>query len=165
MIINNWELKSDFYSINPQLKLFYQKYDKEFTSDMLWGISLMIDFDSKFISLPFEDRLDLVSSELKVSRKILERYVNLIENDYQNTFEAVEMKVLRNWQKKMRERDDFLGNTPYDLDNVDTLDKMMANTKKLYDDLERVKKDLERVKNVNIGTAGRERSLSDKREI
>lgn len=176
MIVNNWELSSNFYSINPQLKIFYNKYDKSFESDMLWALSLMIDTESKFVSLPYDDRLTLIASELKVNKKKLDKLVNDIQLDYQNTFESVEIKVLKNWQSKMKERDIFLNDTKYTLGEIsdkgawvggtaDVLDKMLSNTKKLYDDLERIKKDLEKVKDVTSGVAGRERSLSDKREI
>lgn len=46
------------------------------------------------------------------------------------------------WEKKLIERDEFMEKKPYNEANHDMLDKMMSNTKKLWDYYEQALKDL-----------------------
>jgi hypothetical protein len=47
------------------------------------------------------------------------------------------------WDKKMKERDDFIDKTPYDSSSFDMLDKMMGATFKMYQQYQTIKSQLD----------------------
>ena len=91
--------------------------------------------------------------------------------------ETVAIRTLRGVEEKLSERDTFLRNTPYDkgdddllLDvgdwakRIDTIDKMLANTEKLYNLYEKARKVVEQEESVTA-MGGAQESLSDQEII
>jgi hypothetical protein len=74
-------------------------------------------------------------------------------------------RSLRNWKKKLEERDEMLSSIAYTLENAAELDKILAQTDKLYSQYERVAKALAIENQEAKVRGGRQLSLSDKGEI
>lgn len=183
--VNFWEVNKEFKTIEPFKKLYSndKTKNKQQSSLTMWFVALCYDFDSKFFNLDESDRIAIVgkdfcgsesfySSNKSVIDSCIERYVHITDSPAQ--------KALREWNDKMMERARFMKNTVYTADsyemndygkqvlikgNAELLDKMMSNTKKLYDDLKRINEELSKEELSAIGKGGRVASLSDSGEI
>ena len=183
-VLNTFDTSADFWTLNPQLKIpeiFNTLYTKDKSkgksesSMVMWAIALYLDTDSKFANLPDKDRQDLIINDYLKDKKFkFQNYKDEMEL-YSKLCLTQAQRSLNMWNKKMREREEFMGSTPYTLGTKSTkgyfggtasiLDGMMGNTKKLYDDYQRVIKELEKDQMEEIGLSNRESSLSDKGEI
>lgn len=181
----NGTIDDNFWILNPELKIpqaFNELYssdkskDKEDSSKLLWGVFLLIDTDSKFANLPESDRKELIEKDyFKVNKfdwKTLKSQVKL----YETLLLTPAKRALKVWNDKMDERSDFLKSTKYDIGTpndrgqlvggtAEIIDKMMSNTKKLFDDYQRVIKDLEEEKTREKSKGNRKTSLTDSGQI
>jgi hypothetical protein len=154
-LVEAFDTENNFWEANPQLKVagpFKKVYtndksrNKENSSRLMWTVALIWDRGSKFYNQPESDKVMLLfddhfgdpnyykNNQQKVD-ELRDFYIKLTETTAERTLSGIE--------KKLMERDAFLNATHYDLGEkgdrgyvygtVDTLDKMMANTKKLYD--------------------------------
>ena len=95
---------------------------------------------------------------------------------FQLLTETPAIRSMKLWQKKMRERDAFIMATPYSMgrpdengklvgDTAADLDKMLANTAKLYDQLAKVQASLEEEKSNKRSAGGAKASASESGKI
>lgn len=154
-LIDGFDTDNNFWTANPQLGIvgpFKKLYTndksrgKAISSKLMWSVALIWDRGSKYFSQPESDKILLVfedyfgdknyyKNNLEKITELKDFYIRLTETTAERTLSGIEAKL--------RERDAFLKDTHYDMGEkgergwqwgtVDTLDKMMANTKKLYD--------------------------------
>lgn len=119
---------------------------KSFSSKLAWCIKLIWDRGSDYYNLEELEKTELVFGDVMgnknypVKNKVL---VDELTAFYIRTQTTVAKRTLTGIEEKLLERDVFIKNTPYELGaltergyvggTVDTLDKMMANTYKLYE--------------------------------
>ena len=182
----------NFWIENPDLKYVGRTkvlYDedksksKDKSSKLMWCIYLIWDRRSLYYNLPEEgkdNKIDLVFNDIypegknyiKEDKNVLEElrafYLMLKETPAQRALTGVEEKLM--------ERDIFLKGTKYDLGEVDDrtgkyvggtaelLDKMLANTVKMWDLYDKARKIVaQETETTSLGN--REESLSDKQLI
>lgn len=173
-LVKEFNTDNNFWLEHPDMKipaLYASLYkndktkDKKESSRIMWSIALFCEIDSKFYNLQEEERKKLILSDyLKMDidwDKELGEYVKL----YQELNLTQAERSLTNFLNKLVERDQFLNDTPYSLDSADSLDKMMANTSKLYDHYNKIQKMLDADNIEQKGKGGREESLSDSGDI
>ncbi len=182
-ILENFETDMNFWSLHPQLKIpeaFAEIYKldkgKDKSSKIMWAIALVLDTDSKFFNLDTEDKRALIAKDfLKDEKFKWDKYQEAMDL-YETLCLSAAKKALVFWTQKIIERRDFMKNTPYEMgtpnpkggwigNTVDTVDKMMGSTKKLFDDYNRVLKDLEEEDSKATAKGGKELSLSDLGEV
>lgn len=180
-----WEVCPQLVAAGITKKLYEEDKSKKKTesSNLMWFIALTTDLNSKYYNIPSigdDNKYELLGEDIlgykyyyRSNRakcdQLIEFYCKLQDTPAQ--------RALREWDEKMVERAKFIKETPFTMDTyefdeesgrqikivgtVDTLDKMMANTKKLYDDYSRIQKDLSisEIDTENLG--GGEASLSD----
>lgn len=153
------------------------------SSKLAWCVKLIWNRKSSFYMLPekgpnnkieliFEDHYGDVTYYAKNKEK-----VDNLRDYYVRLTETVAIRTLRGVEEKLSERDTFLRNTPYDkgdddllLDvgdwakRIDTIDKMLANTEKLYNLYEKARKVVEQEESVTA-MGGAQESLSDQEII
>lgn len=182
-VLNNFDTEANFWIMNPQLKIVFDDFytkdkskDKTESSKMMWAVALITDSDSKFDNLPQDDKKDLVAKDYLKNPKFKWAIVKDLVSTYENLILTPAKRALKIWNEKVLERAEFLKKTKYNLGTIggkgayvggtaDLIDKMMANTKKLYDDYQRVIKDLEEEEMQEIGKGNRVASLTDSGEI
>lgn len=159
----------NFWKAFPQFKLLgvfkdiYKKdknRNKKNSSQMMWFIALCYDPASPLANNPVEGEM---GNKVIVSRDFIEdpNYYIKYEEElipvvdfYLELIETPAVKSLRLWEKKMKERDKFIMDTPYSMGILDEngrmvgatagdLDKMLANTPKLYEQLSKIKASIE----------------------
>lgn len=177
-IINAFDTNVNFWEVNPQLKIagvFKQHYDQDKTkgktasSKVMWFIALLTDLDSKYYSLPFEDRVELLEDDFinqlgyyKENKAMLDEIILF----YQKVADTPAERHIRQWDDTLEKRSEFLRTMEYSLDNFDKVDKLAANTQSIFKTLNQIKKDIE-MERTGGGTAkgGSMESLSDTGEI
>jgi len=183
---NFWE----FYPAFTVVKPFKQLYNSDKTrgkmgsSNIMWAIALCYHPKSDLYNL--KDKEERVFEMVKDKSFKLEDYEEHIEVFIDTTLTQAE-KSLYAWEKRLKNRDKFIDSQEYTLDyyvknkngdnilsksgnlvtekgTADQLDKMAANTPKLYQDYFKIRKELideEQIK----GKGGKNLSLSDAGEI
>lgn len=139
MKLDSYDIYSNFWKLNPQLKLIYQDVyesdkskDKEKSSNLMWCIVLYTDNteNNKYINLSQKERLTLINKELNPEFNP-EENKDLIKT-YESLFLTKVQKSLRNLELKLEERDEFIASHKYDENTYEMLDKMLAASDKLY---------------------------------
>jgi len=165
MITNSFEVDVNFWQVNPQLKLvgpFKDLYNsdksqgKGTSSRKMWAIALYSDRKSKYFNLSEEEKEELIFDDYYGDRKWPIENRELFDSlcfFYNKLTETSAMRTLREIEQKLEERSRFLKNTEYTLgekgdkgwlwDTADTLDKMLANSQKLYDMYDKTRKIVE----------------------
>ena len=183
--ISFWEVCSQLIAAGPTKRLYEEDKSKkkEESSKLMWFIALSTDINSKYYNIPTigeDNKYELLGSDILGDKKYYTKFKTkcdeLIEF-YCKLQDTPAQRALREWDDKMVERAKFIKETPFMMDSfefdeatgknikiagtVDTLDKMMTNTKKLYDDYDRIQKTLSisEIDTENLG--GGEASLSD----
>lgn len=177
-IINGFDTNVNFWEVNPQLKIagvFKTHYEKDkskgktTSSKVMWFVALLTDLDSKYYSLPFEDRVELLEEDFMNQVGFYSENKSIIDEliaFYQKIADSPAERHIRQWDDTLEKRSEFLRTMEYNLDNFDKVDKLAANTQSIFKILNQIKKDIE-LERTGGGTAkgGAMESLSDTGEI
>jgi len=175
-LLTNFDTNSNFWKVNPQLTIPKvlsdlhkgdKSKDKTVSSNIMWAICLFLDLseDNKFRNFPEEDRKKLIIEDFLQDPKFkFDAYKSIIDWYTEGMYTPAERGIL-NWRKKLEERDQFISETPYDLDNAEKMDKILAGTDKLYSQLERLEKQYQKEQLKGQDKGGATASLSDKNLI
>jgi hypothetical protein len=161
---NLWEAEPDMKEIYPQLYADDESKNKELSSFIGWSLINWYHPDSKWKNLKekekykylFEDQLQYnVTNYYKKSKEKDDKYKDFLDkynyksddwNDLSSiskiTFTDKTEKLLVDWEDKLERRNDFLSDIQYSIDTYEMLDKMLSQTKKLWDEYLRVKKEV-----------------------
>lgn len=178
MFLASYTDLSSFWDKNPQMMLeplFKDIYTsdkskgKVDSSRLMYGLCFLVDpsEDNKYRNYSIDDKKFLISTEIFGNKEF-----NWEDPKFQSiigSFEKILLTPLRrslkNWRVKLEERDAFLANTKYDIDNAEKLDKILAQTDKLFSQYERIAKALEGEKSETKSRGNKKLSLSDEGEI
>jgi hypothetical protein len=191
-IVETYTVESNFWDEFPQLttvgpfKKLYKSDktpNKAYSSKLIWTIVFIWDYNSKFYNLPEDGedgKIKIVFEEFFGDPKYYEKNIEKVEelkDFYLRIQETPARRALRDIEDKLRERAKFLKDTKYDMgvcnergqwvgNTASILDKMMADTKKIYDLYDQALKTVskEQLEDERVRGGG-ELSLSDKEEI
>lgn len=188
--VNFWEANPQFKFVNPfkDLHKSDKSKDKKKSSDMMYFVALCYDIspENKFRSLTEEEKHSMIGEDFCGDEQYFAHNETTLEPliaMYCNMQDTPAMKALREWNEKMIERSKFIKSTKYGPDYIDIvytrtgekevtvtgtwefLDKMMVNTKKLYEDYARILKDLSEENNEGGAKGGGMLSASDTGEL
>lgn len=165
-------LENNFWKEFPEIRIneffntFYKSdktKDKEFTSKIMWGIYLTMHPESKLYNDPNKDSA-VINNFIKDKNFKWETYEEH-RTLYVELVLTTAEKALHNWNSLMTMRDKTLKELytksleSGDILGLEKLDKILANTAKLFADYAKIKKEYEEQKTKKKGT--RIRSLSD----
>lgn len=182
---NFWELNQQFKIANPFKKIYEKDKSKgkKESSLLMWFVALCYDQGSTYYKLDSDTKHQIIGSDFCGSEDYYEDNKDLLDDLIEFFIELQDtpaQRALRDWEHKIVQRAKFIRETDYSLDyyvedergklitkkgTADQLDKMMANTKKLFDDYQRILKDLAAEENDGEGMGGFVPSLSDSGEI
>jgi len=153
--INFWEQWPELKVAGPFKKIYTsdKTRGKSSSSKLSWCIVLIWDKKSKYYNMPEtgkDSKVNLIFTEYYGDSKYYssnKAKVTELKEWYLKCNETLAMRTLRGILEKLEERDKFLRNTPYDdpvsefnenygvsdwAKRIDTIDKMLANTDKIY---------------------------------
>lgn len=166
MLVESFNTDKNFWTVNPQLEVIFNKIyeldkdkSKELSSTQMWAIAFYTDTSSKWKSLSDkfkrnEIKLDFLDKkivslqkkykDIKSSEEIIIWTDDLIKetiDKYRNYDSSKTGKLLYEWEKKLEERGEFIASKEYSEDTYEMLDKMLAQTNKMWQEYLRIKKD------------------------
>jgi len=130
----------------------------------MWYVALAVDPNSRYYNLPIEEKhnvlgLDYMDDETYYKKQ--QKRLDPVIEDYKTLILTPAQRHLLEWDRKIDERSNFINSLPYNLDTYEDLDKMMANTQKVYDILKKIKEDLAKEEGDGYGKGGQMKSLND----
>ena len=187
--MENFDTKENFWEVHPALSAagpFKELHRKDksrgkgSSSKLAWCIKLIWNRKSEFYNLPEageNNKIDLVFEDVygdKSYYKTHKKSVEDLREFYISSTTTAAARTLVGIEDKLKERDAFLRATEYYMGDltergwnggtVDTLDKMMANTEKLYNLYNKARQIVEQEEQT-IAMGGATESLSDTGEI
>lgn len=145
-ILEKFDTDVNFWEVNPQLKLvdeFSELYkndkskNKVDSSRTMWAIALLLDKskNNQFRNLPFEEAKDQLAKHFLKDETFEwgNPWVQRLMEQYEKLILTQAMRSLRNWESKMKERDDFINSISYDIEIAEKIDKMLTNYPKMFD--------------------------------
>lgn len=149
---NFWDDHSQLAAAGPIRDLYVKdkSRNKAVSSKLMWCIALIWDSNSKFYNLPEEgedNKIDLIFEEyygdITYYKKNKEK-IQDIKDFYLRLCETPARRALREIETKLAERAKFMANEKYSIgecnergqwigNTATILDKMLADTKKIYD--------------------------------
>lgn len=186
---NFWEVHPGLAAAGPFKKLHAsdKSRNKVNSSKLAWCVKLIWDRKSDYYSLPEtgeNNKIELIFGDhygdAGYYTKNKEK-VEALRDFYITSKDTVAIRTLRGIEEKLTERAAFLRNTPYDngdelgledvgfsvadwAKRIDTLDKMLANTDKLYTLYDKARKAVEQEEQITA-IGGAQESLSDSEMI
>jgi hypothetical protein len=167
---NNYEeFKHQFWEVNPEFKFvapydaFYTSItDKKKTSMVMWAIYLLCDINSPKIWLRIDEREEEIKTFfIKDPEFTFTRYQHLIEA-YPKVVLSKIQRELKVWHDKIEERNKFLESITYDMNTFEALDKMMKDSKPIWEAFGKVYKEYQEENIETRARGGREESFSEK---
>jgi len=166
---NFWELNSELLLLK-EFDALYSKdktKGKEQSSKLMWGIYYAYNPESKFFNYP--NKLEVVGKSLLKDDKFKWNEYTSVIDDYKNLVLTDVERALINWNEIMVLRDKSIKDLyksaieAGDTDELVKIDKMLANTPKMFEDFKKIKRDYEEEKTQKKGKTIA--SLSDSGEI
>ena len=141
-VIRNFDVHTNFWESNKNFVAvagfseFYKNdksKKKQESSDIMWSIAILIDQhpDNPLKNVSYNDKILLISEDYFCKFDV-EKYSDLISL-YKNLCLTQIERSIYDIGLKLEERDEFLMNKKYTLDNAKDLDVLISNTKKLKD--------------------------------
>lgn len=166
---NFWELNSDLIILDEFSKLYYKdkSKNKQDSSKILWAIYYCYNPESKFFNYPNKQEV-ILQSFIKDPEFKWDSYKDIIDA-YRNIILTDAERALINWNEIMIIRDQSIKDLykkaieDSDTDELVKIDKMLANTPKMFEDYKKIKKDYEEEKVTKKGKTIA--SLSDTGEL
>lgn len=177
-MINSFDIDSNFWELYPDFKVALSFKDiyksdksrnKESSSKLMWFTALTTDLNSKYINIPLEERYEVIGEDFMDSIKYYKdnrNKLDLLIEDYMRISDTPVKRHLRQWTTSLDDRTKFLSTMKYSLDTYEDLDKMAANTAKVFDTLKKINSDLEKeAAGGGEAKGGSKESLADIGEI
>jgi len=166
---NYWEVNSELLIIK-EFQSYYSKdksKNKTESSIVMWGLYYCYHPESKFYNLP--NKFDIIENNFIKNPKFKWDSVKDIVIIFKNLVLSDAERALGNWGEIMSMRDTSIKELyrkaleDSDTDELVKIDKMLANTPKMFEDYKKIKKDYEEEKTLKKGK--RNLSLSDTGDI
>ena len=168
--------ENNYWDLNPELLLLeeFDKFrfkdkskDKQDSSKIMWAIFYAFHPESKFFNYP--NKLEVLQKDFIKDPKFKWDSVKNIIDAFKNLVLSDVERALINWNEIMIMRDQSIKDLykkaieDSDTDELVKIDKMLANTPKMFEDYKKIKKDYEEEKVTKKGKSIS--SISDSGEI
>ena len=170
MLVTSTNVDGNFWEVNsPELKYtkpfsdYYKKdrsKDKHFSSKQMWAAFMFCDPRSKKHRLDDEEKKEEII-EYFLTPKHKWSDLDIIIDAWPNVCLTKVQRLFRGWVDKLTERDEFIRTTPYNQSSYEMLDKMMAQTKRMWDHLGEVRDNMIEEENKSDVFGGRQETLAE----
>ena len=156
---NFWDVVPEFMAFSEFMKFKNadRSKDKHWSNKVFWAIVMAYDRKSPFYNIP--NKIELIATDILRKPKLKwteDKSIIPLIRLFQDSLMTQAERSLLNWEINMQKRDAFLAEQDYTLDrfeeidgkpklvkgSADQLDKMHAQTAKIYQQLDQIKEDL-----------------------
>lgn len=127
----NLRIDEDFYS-DPQVGLMFSKYKPTISSKVMWALLLYHHPSSLYYSLDPQSKISLIEEEYLHSPLILKDHEKVTE-ELLSILLSKPQRLLKSWEKKLEERDEFINSVSYSPTTYEMIDKMLSLTPKMWE--------------------------------
>jgi|TARA_R110002012_G_scaffold100312_1_gene238935 hypothetical protein len=169
MILTGFDITANFWKANPQL-IIPQAFNDLYTTDkskgkgkssqIMWAIALLVDSDSKFSNISFNNRKDMIAKDYLKDEDFKWDEVIEATQYYESMLISPTKRQLSVWKKKMDEKSLYLDMLTYE-ENADTIEGLLKTNVKLFEDYERLVKMVEKEKDDGATKGGAVESASE----
>lgn len=153
-------VNKDFYSENNNDLLFKEEKDNKVPSKVMWALALLTHEESPYYSLDLSNKQALIKGDyLEDNSFDFSRYDNVI-GKMERIYLSKPKRYLRQWEEKLEERNEFIASKSYNENTYEMLDKLLAQTDKLWSQYLKIRKAVESEDSTTLGDI--EESLSEK---
>lgn len=172
-MIQTFDIEQNFWDVYPDFKValsFKDLYKRDKSrgkvnsSKLMWFIAYTRDLNSKYYRLPQEEKDAIIGADYMKNENFYsdnKEELDILIEDYLKLMYSPERRHLMDWDKKLLQRSQLIANIPYTLENYEELDKMAANTPKIYKAISDLKAELDREEGEGSLKGGAMESLSD----
>jgi len=162
MLVTGWDINKNFWITNPKfltVKTFKDFYDgdkskdKKESSDKMWGTALIVDYDSIYISMRYEDRIEFLTPQYGIQDDQLCDAYNYLQKDS-------EKRHMDIWSKKLDQLSTLLDSTVLDVSNAEDITKLMLQLDKLLELKDKIERRASKADNA-INRGGGKSSLME----
>lgn len=163
---NFWQLYPDF-KIALSFKNLYKQdksRGKENSSKLMWFLAYTRDLNSKFYNLPQEEKDAIIGADYMKNENFYtdnQKELDILIEDYYRLMYTPSRRHLIDWDNKLIQRSQLIAQVPYTLENYEELDKLAANTPKIYKAISDLKAELDKEEGEGSLKGGAMESLSD----
>lgn len=130
--------EGNFFDVYPELafklpfRMLKDKFSEQEASELCWYIVLYCDRHSEYHKYPADIRREQLE-DFFLKRKVHDTpEVQEALKMYDEHMMTLAERNFIKWEEKLTERQQFIENTPYDENSYEMLDKLMANTDKMW---------------------------------
>lgn len=156
----NFLIKEDFFIQNPMFSVAFSSVP----SNVMWAITLDQHPKSIYRNLDAQTRRSLIETEYLKSSLDWEALKDTIEL-FKELSLSKRQRFLNNWENKLEERDNFIASLPYDESTYEILDKIMAQSDKMWKQWSTCLKDVQEEETLQTTEGGALESLSEQNLI
>lgn len=175
-LLSNFQIDANFWETYPLMRvpeafaLLYNEdktKDKRESSKLMWAVAMLVDISdtNKYRNLREEDRKKLICEDYlgrpEYNWDLLEPAIET----YKHLHLSKDERILVDLERKVEERTKFIIDTEYSLEEGDKLDKLFANTDKIFNIVKDLRADIEKQKNAGTLKGGRTESISEQKLI
>jgi len=168
-LLNSFDTDANIWEIEPQLKIpqaFNKLYSedtsksKAHSSKIMWAIALLVDNSeaNKFRNLTFDDRQQLIAEDYLQDAKFDWSKYDEIKEAYEELSMSKLEKSLLIYIQKLEQRNKFVKDQVYTMDNASDLDKMITSTKGLFELISKLSDQVKQEKDSGTTKAGLQES-------
>lgn len=133
-ILNTFDTDTNFFEVNPQLKIPFQPLlkDIEDPSRYMWSVALHLHPDSKFANTEQDYRKELIVSDYYPEMDFTSPPYEAVSTLFNTLCLSKPQRFLVEWQTKLEERAKFIASLPYNENTYELLDAMMSKTERMW---------------------------------
>jgi len=177
-----WKIYPSYATINPYKDLYKKdkSKSKKDSSRIMWTACLLYEFcdENPFGKLVEDEKKDLIQEDILQKKEFdWEEYKKIFEFFKDSSISQTERSILE-LEEKLKERTDFIMSVSYSLDEyddngklvkgtADQLDKMLAQSDKMFTLMEKLKEQKQKEQDGLLGEikGGREESFIEKQVL
>lgn len=136
------DINTDFYSLPNNASLFKEEKKAKFPSKLMWGIYALVHPSSPYQNISEDEAKHIVRTDILDDPSFdfgKPEIVELIDK-FEKFYLSKSKKLLKNWERKLEERDKFISDLPYNEETYELLDKMMGATSRMWDQYIKIQK-------------------------
>jgi hypothetical protein len=166
VIPNYWEIDNQLAFVGGFKKLYDtdKTKNKRDSSLIMWAIAFYCHPESRILNFPDVEKKELIEKDI-ISTTVEWDKISSYIVEYKNLYLTQARRSLFNWKLKLEERDAYLMSIKYnslELDEAGKLDRLLADTPKLFKQYEDIKELIQDEDAKTINKAGIQESASEK---
>jgi hypothetical protein len=136
------DVSTDFYSLPNNASLFKEEKKAKISSKVMWAIYALVHPSSPYHNISEDEAKLIIKADILDDPTFDFDRLDMIElrDKFEKFYLTKSKKLLKNWERKLEERDKFISDLAYNQETYELLDKMMGATSRMWDQYLKIQK-------------------------